>query len=262
MFEARTRSQRIVIQIVVTLMALPFLVPLVVMVRGSLAGRGFGNYVKVFETGVLGTYLLNSVIVSVSAILIVYACTMLAAFGFSKLRIAGKELWFWALLLALTMPEAVLLTPLFVTASTFDMYNQLIAVILPIAALQIPFATLLARNFFDGIPNELMEAAHVDGASIWQVFRRIMLPLTKPIAAAIVVLTLISAWNAYLLPLLMLNSPDRQVLTLLPTFFISQYTNDQTGVLAAAVIAALPMVIAYLSLQKYFERGLAAGALK
>jgi len=107
-----------------------------------------------------------------------------------------------------------------------------------------------------------MEAARVDGAGIWQVFRRIILPLTKPIAAAIVVLTLISAWNAYLLPLLMLNSPDRQVLTLLPTFFISQYTNDQTGVLAAAVIAALPMVIAYLSLQKYFERGLAAGALK
>lgn len=262
MFEARTRTQKVVIQVVVTLMAVPFVLPLIAMVRGSLAGRGFGNYLRVWQTGVLPTYLRNSVLISAFAILLVYVCTMLAAFGFSKLRIAGKEVWFWALLLALTMPEAVLLTPLFVTASTFDIYNQLIAVILPIAALQIPFAILLARNFYDGIPNALMEAARVDGANIWQVFRRVILPLTKPIAAAIVVLTLIAAWNAYLIPLLMLNDPSRQVLTLLPSFFISQYTNDQTGVLAAAVLAALPMVIAYLALQKYFERGLAAGALK
>ncbi|MEV0949561.1 carbohydrate ABC transporter permease [Promicromonospora sp. NPDC050249] len=262
MLVTRSLGSKIVIQLVVTLMALPFLLPLVAMVQGSLGGRGLGNYVKVWQTGVLPTYLLNSVLISVFAILIVYACTMLAAFGFSKLRIAGKELWFWALLLALTMPEAVLLTPLFVTASTFDMYNQLVAVILPVAALQIPFTTLLARNFYDGIPSEIMDAARVDGANIWQVFWRVVLPLTRPIAAAIVVLTLIAAWNAYLLPMLMLNDPGRQVLTLLPSYFVSQYTNDQTGVLAAAVIAAVPMLVAYLALQKYFERGLAAGALK
>jgi raffinose/stachyose/melibiose transport system permease protein len=142
------------------------------------------------------------------------------------------------------------------------MYNQLVAVILPVAALQIPFTTLLARNFYDGIPSEIMDAARVDGANIWQVFWRVVLPLTRPIAAAIVVLTLIAAWNAYLLPMLMLNDPGRQVLTLLPSYFVSQYTNDQTGVLAAAVIAAVPMLVAYLALQKYFERGLAAGALK
>ncbi|MCL1899265.1 MAG: carbohydrate ABC transporter permease [Promicromonosporaceae bacterium] len=262
MFATRTRTSKIALQVIATLMAVPFLLPLIAMVQGSLAGRGFRNYVLVWETGVLLTYLRNSVIISVFAILIVYVATMLAAFGFSKLRIRGKEFYFWALLLALTMPEAVLLTPLFITASTFDMYNQLIAVILPVAALQIPFATLLARNFYDGIPSEIIEAARVDGANIWQVFRRVVLPLTKPIAAAIVVLTLIAAWNAYLIPLLMLNDPQSQVLTLLPSFFVSQWTNDQTGVLAAAVIAAIPMIIAYLALQKYFERGLSAGALK
>lgn len=262
MFEVRSARARLGLQLLVTLLALPFLAPLVAMVQGSLAGVGLGNYAKVFATGVVGTYFRNSILISVATIALVYVVTMLAAFGFAKLRIAGKEVWFWLLLAALTMPEAVLLTPLFVTASTFDMYNELIAVILPLAALQVPFTVLLARNFVEGVPSELMEAGRVDGANIVQVFWNIVLPLTRPIAAAIVVLTLINSWNAYLLPMLMLNDPGKQVVTLLPSFFVSQYTNDQTGVLAAAVITAVPEIVAYLSLQRYFERGLAAGALK
>ncbi|WP_129339121.1 carbohydrate ABC transporter permease [Cellulomonas endophytica] len=262
MFEARTPAARLGLQLLAVVLVVPFVLPLVAMVQGSLAGAGLGNYAKVFATGVVGTYFRNSVVLAAATIALVYVTTMLAAFGFAKLRIAGREVWFWVLVLALTMPEAVLLTPLFVTASTFDVYNQPIAVILPLAALQVPFTVMLARTFFAGIPSELMEAGRVDGASIVQVFWRIVLPLTRPIAAAIVVLTLINAWNAYLLPLLMLNDPGQQVVTLLPSFFTSQYTNDQTGVLAAAVITAVPEVVAYLCLQKYFERGLAAGALK
>jgi raffinose/stachyose/melibiose transport system permease protein len=261
-FDVRTRRSRIGLQILATVMVLPFLAPLVAMVQGSLAGLGLQNYAKVFATGVVGTYFRNSTIVAAATIGLVYVCTMLAAFGFAKLRIAGKEIWFWVLLAALTMPEAVLLTPLFVTASTFDLYDQLIAVIVPLAALQVPFTILLARNFVAGIPTELIEAGRVDGANVVQVFWRIVLPLTRPIAAAIVVLTLINAWNAYLIPMLMLNDPSKQVVTLLPTFFTSQYTNDQTGVLAAAVITAVPVIVAYVCLQRFFERGLSAGALK
>lgn len=262
MFDIRSRPSRWGAQLLATLIVVPYLLPLVAMVQGSLAGQGLGNYTKVFATGVVPTYFLNSALIATATIALVYVCTMLAAFGFAKLRIGGKEVWFWLLLLALTMPEAVLLTPLFVTASTFDMYNELIAVILPLAALQVPFTVLLARSFFAGIPNELMEAGRIDGANVVRVFWHIVLPLTRPIAGAIVVLTLINSWNAFLLPLLMLNDPGKQVVTLLPTFFMSQYTNDQTGVLAAAVITAVPVIAAYLLLQRSFERGLAAGALK
>jgi raffinose/stachyose/melibiose transport system permease protein len=262
MFEVRTRIGRIAIQALVTVLVIPFLAALVAMVQGSFAGRGWGNYVKVFDTGVVPTYFLNSAIIAASTIAIVYVVTMLAAFGFAKLRIFGKEVWFWLILAALAMPEAVLLTPLFVTASTFDVYNEFIAVVLPLAALQVPFTILLARGFFEGIPTELMEAGRVDGAGIVRVFWHIVLPLTRPIAGAIVVLTLLNSWNAYLLPMLMLNDPSKQVVTLLPSFFTSQYTNDQTGVLAAAVITAVPVIVAYLLLQRSFERGLSAGALK
>jgi raffinose/stachyose/melibiose transport system permease protein len=261
-FDVRSRSSRMALQLVATLMILPIIAPLVFGIQGSLGGRGLGNYVKVYETGILPTVFLNSTIIALCTIAIVYACTMLAAFGFSKLRIAGKEIWFWVLLAALTVPEAVLLTPLFVLASNFDLYNELPAVILPLVALQLPFTILIARNFFDGIPNELIDAARVDGANYLQAFMRVILPLTRPIAAAIIVLTLITSWNTYLLPMLMLNSPSKQVVTLLPSFFTSQYTNDQTGVLAAAVMTAVPAVVVYLLFQKYFERGIAAGALK
>ena len=262
MFELRTVRSRIGVQLLATVIVPP--VPLRARRDGAgLAGRRRrGNYGKVFATGVVPTYFRNTIIVAVSTVAIVYVLTMLAAFGFAKLRIRGKEVWFWLLIAALTMPEAVLLTPLFVTASTLDVYNQLIAVILPLAALQVPFTVLLARSFFAGIPTELMDAGRVDGASIVKVFWYIVLPLTRPIAGAIVVLTLINSWNAFLLPLLMLNDPDKQVVTLLPSFFTSQYTNDQTGVLAASVITAVPVIVAYLLLQRSFERGLAAGALK
>lgn len=262
MFDVHGRASRVGLQLLATVMILPFLAPLLFGIQGSLGGLGFGNYAKVWNTGIVPTVFTNSAIISVCTIAIVCAVTMLGAFGFSKLRILGKEVWFWALLAALTVPEAVLLTPLFVVASNFDLYDELPAVILPLAALQVPFTILIARNFFDGIPNEIMEAARVDGANVAQVFWSVVLPLTRPIAAAIIVLTLITAWNSYLLPMLMLTEQSKQVVTLLPSFFTSQYTNDQTGVLAAAVMTAVPEVLVYLAFQKYFERGLAAGALK
>jgi raffinose/stachyose/melibiose transport system permease protein len=187
---------------------------------------------------------------------------MTAAFGFSKLRVRGKEIYFWLMIVALTLPEVILLSPLFVTFTKLQMYDTLFAVILPLTALQLPFAILLARNFYDGVPSELMDAGRIDGANVPQLFWHVVLPLTKPIASAIVVLTLINAWNSYLLPLVFLQDRSNQVVTLLPQFFIGQYSNDQTKILAAAVMTAIPTILAYVLMQKNFERGLSAGALK
>ncbi|WLQ05791.1 carbohydrate ABC transporter permease [Arthrobacter oryzae] len=262
MFEVRTWYTRGALQLVLTLMVVPFVFPLIAMVQGSLAGSGWGNYATVLSLGLLPRFFINSVLVSVAVLAIVLVCTLAAAFGFSKLHIRGKELFFWMLLGALTLPEVVLLAPLFATVTAAGAYNSLWAVVVPAAALQIPFSVLLARNFVDGIPDELIEAARVDGANTWQAFRHIIMPLTRPIVAAIVVLVFISSWNGYLLPLLFLQTPEQQTITLVPQYFVGQFNNDQTKVLAAAVLTALPVLIAYISLQKFFERGLAAGALK
>jgi len=245
-----------------TIMVLPFLFPLIAMVQESLSGQGWGNYKAVWATGVVPQFFRNSAIIALGVIIIVYCLTMLAAFGFSKLHVRWKEIFFWMMLAALTLPEVVLLTPLFSIAIHLGLFNTYFSVILPLAALQIPFAVLLTRNFMNSIPDELFDAARVDGANAAVIFRRIILPLTRPIAAAIIILTLIAAWNDYLLPLVFLQTPSTQTITLLPSFFVSEFSDDQTKVVASAVITAIPEIIAYLCLQRLFERGLTAGALK
>lgn len=262
MFEVRRRSSRVILQLVLFVLTVPFLLPLVQMVIGALGGIGWRNFVVVWDTGVIPTFFRNSAILAAAVIAIVYVLSMTASFGFSKLRILGKEVYFWLMLAALTLPEVILLSPLFVTATQLHLYNTLTAVVLPLAALQLPFAILLTRNYFDGIPTELIDAGRIDGASVVQTFWHIVLPLTKPIASAVVVLTLINSWNSYLLPLVFLQDRSKQVVTLLPQFFVGEYTNDQTKILAAAVLTAIPTVLAYVLMQKNFERGLSAGALK
>ena len=178
------------------------------------------------------------------------------------MKFAGKEVFYWLIMLAMTLPEVILLTPLYTTFNKMGLTSTFWAVILPSAALQLPFTIILTRNFQEGIPNELMEAATIDGATTRQIFIRLILPLSKPIASSVVMLTLINAWNAYLLPLIFLLKPSMQTVTLLPTYFQGEFTNDQTKILAAAVITALPEILAYLCMQKNFEKGMSAGALK
>lgn len=261
MIETRTPLGRAVLQVLLTLIIIPFVLPLFAMVQGSLVGRGWGNYKTVLSVPHFTSFFSNSAIIAVVTIVIVYACTMTAAFGFAKLRIRGKEYYFWALIAALTLPEIVLLSPLFVTAVRLGAYGTLWAVIVPLAALQIPFTLLITRIFVDRIPDQLFEAARIDGAGVVRTFQSVLLPLTGPITATIVVLTLITAWNDYLLPLVFLPNPRNQTITLIPQYFIGQFNNDQTKVLAAAVITAIPEVLVYLCFQRWFERGLSAGGV-
>jgi raffinose/stachyose/melibiose transport system permease protein len=262
MFEIKSLKSKVVLQIILLLLTIPYAIPLVQMFLGSIGGKGFLNYKVVWDTGVVPIYFRNSLIISAGVILLVYIFSMTAGFGFAKLHVFGKEVFFWLILIALTLPEVILLSPLFVTFQKMNLFNTFLAVILPIAALQLPFTILLTRNFDSGIPNELMEAAKIDGAGIFLTFWYIILPLTKPIASSIIVLTLINSWNTYLLPLLFLQSPHMQTVTLLPQFFQGEFTNDQTKILAAAVLTAIPEIIVYLLMQKNFEKGMSAGALK
>jgi len=262
MFEVSKRWKRILLQVVVTIMVLPYLFPIIVMVQGSLAGEGFENYRAVASVPGFARFFINSAIISVSVIALVYACAMLASYGFAKLRLFGREVYFWMLLACLTLPEVVLLAPLFTTDQKLNLYNTYWAVILPLAALQIPFAVLLTRNFISGLPNELFEAVRVDGAGPVRTFRHLIVPLTRPIAAAVIIFTLIAAWNDYLMPLVFEQATNMQTITLVPQFFIGEFNDDQTKILASAVVTAIPEIVAYLGLQRLFERGLTAGAVK
>ena len=262
MFEVRRWWSKGLLQLLATILVLPYLFPLIAMGQGSLAGGGWANYRDVLAVPGFFRFFLNSAIISAGVIVLVYAVTMLAAYGFAKLHIRFREVYFWMLLACLTLPEVVLLTPLFVTTQALGLFNTYAAVILPLAALQIPFAVLLTRNFITGLPDEMFEAARVDGANSVRGFFALIVPLTRPIAAAVLIFTLIGAWNDYLMPLVFLQSQDMQTITLVPQFFVGEFSNDQTKILASAVLTAIPEIVAYLCLQGMFERGLAAGAIK
>lgn len=262
MFETRSILSRITLQVVLTIATIPFLIPILAMVAKSFEGAGWGNYEAVIGVPGFFRFFLNTAIVAAGSVVIIYVATMMAAFGFSKLRIRNKELYFWLLMAALTLPEVVLIAPLYATAVSLGMLGTFWSVILPLAALQIPFTVLIARGFVDGIPDTLFEAARLDGAGTWRMFWSILVPLARPIAVSLLVLVLINAWNAYLLPKVFLFSDDMGVVTLIPEFFRRQYNDDTPKILAAAVVTAVPTVIAYIALQKQFERGMAAGAIK
>ena len=262
MLETRSRLSRIVLQIVVTLVVLPFAFPLVAAVQGSLRGRGWGNYKAVLELPDLYLFFRNSLVITILILCLTYSATLMASYAFAKLRVFKRELLFWMIMAALTLPEVVLLAPLFATATQLGIYNTYWAVVLPAAGLQIPFLVLLSRGFVEGIPDSLFEAAWIDGAGTVKTFWYVLLPLTQPISLAIIVLVIINSWNQYLLPLVLFQTNDRQVVTQIAQYFQGIYNNDETKVLAGAVIAALPMIIAYIFFQRYFERGMMAGALK
>lgn len=262
MFEVRSTGARVALQVIVSLAMIPFLIPIYAMVSKSFTGAGWGNYAAVLAVPDFGRFFLNSAIVAGGAVVIIYSATMAAAFGFSKLRVRGKEVYFWLMMAALTLPEVVLIAPLYSTAVTLHLLGTFWSVILPIAALQIPFTVLITRGFVDGIPDTLFEAARLDGASSWRIFWSLLVPLAKPMAAALIVLVLINAWNSYLLPKVFLIDDTMGVVTQLPEFFRRQYNDDVPKVLAASMVTAIPTIVAYVLLQKQFERGMAAGAIK
>src|SRR5919112_404331 len=239
MFETRSRLNRIWLTVITAVLVVPFVIPLFTMIHGSLQGSGWGNYLSVIQLSGFWLYFRNSIIISVGTIALVYILTMTASFGFSKLRIRNKEIYFWLMMGALTMPEVVLLTPLVIAASKTGTGGTFWAVIIPLVALQIPFTVLLARSYVDGVPDALFEAARIDGAGTARQFWNILLPLV-----------------------LLGQSEGHMVVTQLPNSFKTQYTDDQTKILAGAVLAALPEIIAYIALQRHFERGMAAGAIK
>ncbi len=262
MFETRSRSSRAWLTVLTAVLVAPFVIPLFTMVHGSLQGSGWANYLTVIQLSGFWLYFRNSIIISVGTIALVYILTMTASFGFSKLRIRSKEVYFWLMMAALTLPEVVLIAPLYSTAVALGLLGTFWSVILPIAALQIPFTVLIARGYVDGIPDTLLEAARLDGAGTLRMFWSVLVPLTRPIAVALIVLVLINAWNAYLLPKVFLIGEDMGVVTLLPEFFRRQYNDDTPKILASAVVTAIPTIVAYIALQKQFERGMAAGAIK
>jgi len=256
-----------VIQAVLAVFALIWLYPLVQSVIKSLEINGFGNYLAVIRHPKVNYFLVvfNSFFIAVCTTLIVGLLATLAAYAFSKMQFKLKNVLFYSLVACLAIPATAVMSPLFFTAKTLGITNSYPGVILPLIAFNAPFMLLILRNYFDSIPNAILEAGMIDGASSFRMYRTIMIPLGVPAIINIAVLTFIYSWNDYIIPLLLIRDEKMYTVTLATQFFTG--TTSQTPEMVAQLYAALilmtiPSIIVYMFGQNALKSGLTAGAVK
>lgn len=143
-----------------------------------------------------------------------------------------------------------------------NLLNNRLAVILPVVSLTMPFGLLVIKNYMDDIPNDVVEASVIDGCTPFTIYARIVLPLSLPALAAVTIFTFLNAWNEFLLPLVALRDTDLFPVTKIPTFFLGRFARNYPMFFASFVIITVPVVAVYVFLQKYFIKGLTAGAIK
>lgn len=216
----------------------------------------FGNYAEAFDYLTIQT-ILNSIIFTACVVALQWVLTIAAGFAVAKLRFRGKNVMSAAFALCLFIPFITILIPTFVITNELGMVNSYVGLILPVAA-QIHFGTLLFRQFISGLPDELLDAAKVDGAGTWRLFVDIVIPLSKPATGAYIAISTLTAWNMYLWPLVVATDTAHQVLPLaLAPLAGGMYSTITIPVaMAATMIATLPMVVAFLVAQRSFVRGL------
>lgn len=223
----------------------------------------FQNYVIALQEAEFGKYFLNSVLYTSLTVLGVLLFASMAAFVFSKSVFPGSKSFFYLFIASMMIPIPGAFIPLYVLLIKLDLVNTPVGLILPYINSGLAFAIYLFKGFFDEIPNELLEAAELDGCSKWKVYRMIMVPLAKPILATVSIFTAMSIWNEYLLALVIVGGQKALYpLQVGIMKFQGVHLTNYPLLMAALVIATLPILVIYLLLQRFMIKGITAGAVK
>lgn len=219
-----------------------------------------GNYTRVAQTFPLWRWLANSIGVAVVSTTLQVLTSAMAAYAFARMRFRGQKALFLVYLATLMVPLQVLIVPLFIEVSRLGLQDTYPALILPMIAS--PFGVFLLRQSFLTLPQEVEEAAVVDGASHWQVFWRIVMPMSKPALATLTVFAFMAAWNSFLWPLVAINSEALMTLPLGLAHLHGRFTTEWNLVMAGSTISVIPIVGVYLFAQKYVVQGVALSGIK
>ncbi len=220
------------------------------------------NIEQAWTVGKFDQYMKNSVIYCVAIVSGVVALSCLAGYALALLPLPGRNIWTIVFLLGLMVPFQSVMIPLYYLLRDLELLGTYWAFIVPGIALRLPFGIFLMRGFFRGLPNDLADAARVDGANEWRVFRQIMLPLAKPGLATLVVFQFINTWNQFAMPLIFVQRDELRPVSLGTLFFFGRFTADRGMIAAGVTISMLPVIVLYLLLQRRFIEGITAGALK
>lgn len=252
---------------VLLICAVIWILPLLIAVVKSFTIEGFGNYQYVLSYEKINYFrvIFNSMFIAVVSATAVTVITALAAFAFSKMKFHGSKILYGAILACLAVPVAAVTSPLFATIKNLGLLDSHFGVILPLVAFNSPMMLLMLKNYFDTIPDELLESARIDGAATFRLWYEFMIPLSVPMIANVLVLTFIYSWNDYLIPLLVMRSEENYPVTLAAQYFMSstyQSPVDVARIYAVMILLALPSILVYLFSQRFLVAGITAGSVK
>lgn len=220
----------------------------------------FENYASVFNKIDFIRYYMNTIWMTTGRTIGQLVLCSLAAYGFARLRFPGKEIIFLGILSVLMVPSQVVMIPSFVLMRELGWIDTFYALIVP--GIFSAFGTFLLRQFFMSLPKDLDEAAKIDGASLFGIYWRIYLPLSKAALVSLAIFTMLASWNDLLWPLIMTSSEEMRVLTIGISSFQGQYATDYTLLMAGALMATAPMILLFIFFQRYFIEGIALSGIK
>ena len=205
-------------------------------------------------------WMINTVFMAVMSMIFTCITAAMAGYALAKKRFVGRKLLFTLIVCAMALPKQVILIPLLREMSALNLYNTIWAVIFPIVGW--PFGVFLMKQFYEGVPTELCEAARIDGLSEYGIWWHIMLPLSLPALSTLTIFTFVNTWNDFLGPLIYLTKTELKTIQIGLRMFITQYSAEYGLIMAASVVALIPVLIVFLSLQKYFVQGVASTGIK
>ncbi|GGF22516.1 sugar ABC transporter permease [Halobacillus andaensis] len=252
-----------------------WLIPIVWMFITSITPRGesvtiiselftppftWANYEYVLENAMIWRWTFNSFFVASITTVLTLLLTSLAAFALSRLRFVGRNLIFWLIIAGLMVPIEAMIVPLFQIMIELNIVNTYSALILPNLAM--PLGVFLLKQFYDGVPNELMEAAKMDGAGLLKIYWKIFLPLSRSSMAALGIFTFIMSWNDFLWPFLAVNSESMFTLPVAIPTFQSSFSSELMIPMAVNTLASVPAIIVFILFQKHIIQGIAMTGIK
>lgn len=218
------------------------------------------NYTSAWSA--IAPYMLNSVLVTAASVAGVVALSAFAAYAFARFAFPGREVFYYLVIFILMVPAVLTLIPSFLLVKSLDLMNTRWALILPYIAGGQVLAIFILRAFFAGLPEELFEAARIDGAGEMRAFWRIAIPLTRPILVTIGIMQVLSTWNDYLWPFLVLQDDSLKTLVVGLVGFQGRFYTNWGPLMAGYTLASLPLLLLFFVGMRYFIEGLTAGALK
>lgn len=220
------------------------------------------NFAGAWARGHFSTTVFNSAVITTIKVPLGLLISAMAAYALSRIRLPAGRAIFLLVLFGTMLPFQVMLAPLFMLVNSFGLINTKVGIILPYLAFGVPYQVFILHGFFSEVPKELSEAALVDGASHFTIFRRIFLPISLPVLAALLILDFVATWNEFAMALVILQDNSTWTLPLGLMSFQSQFQSDYGQLNAAIVMTVLPATIVYLIFQRYFVSGLTSGAIK